>query len=51
MPGAFEIPVATERLARTNTYKAIICLGAIIRGSTAHFDYVAAPEAKLANYH
>ena len=45
VPGAFEIPVAAERLARTNTYKAIICLGAIIRGSTAHFDYVAAPVA------
>lgn len=44
-PGAFEIPVLTQRLAETGHYDAIICLGAVIRGATAHFDYVAGPVA------
>lgn len=41
VPGAFEIPVATKRLATLNRHHAIICLGAVIRGATPHFDYVA----------
>jgi 6,7-dimethyl-8-ribityllumazine synthase len=41
VPGSFEIPVATKRLATLNRYHAIICLGAVIRGATPHFDYVA----------
>lgn len=41
VPGAFEIPVATKRLAALNRYHAIVCLGAVIRGATSHFDYVA----------
>jgi 6,7-dimethyl-8-ribityllumazine synthase len=41
VPGAFEIPVAAKRLATQNRYHAIVCLGAVIRGATPHFDYVA----------
>jgi 6,7-dimethyl-8-ribityllumazine synthase len=41
VPGAFEIPVAAKRLAAQNRYHAILCLGAVIRGATPHFDYVA----------
>jgi 6,7-dimethyl-8-ribityllumazine synthase len=41
VPGSFEIPVAAKRLAALNRYHAIICLGAVIRGATPHFDYVA----------
>ena len=41
VPGAFEIPVAALTLAESGTYDAVICLGAVIRGATAHFDYVA----------
>jgi 6,7-dimethyl-8-ribityllumazine synthase len=41
VPGAFEIPVATKRLATLNRYHGIICLGAVIRGATPHFDYIA----------
>jgi 6,7-dimethyl-8-ribityllumazine synthase len=40
-PGAFEIPLVAQRLAQTGTYDAVLCLGAVIRGATAHFDYVA----------
>lgn len=40
-PGAFEIPVVAARLARSGKYDAVIALGAVIRGSTAHFDHVA----------
>lgn len=40
VPGAIEIPVVAQRLARTKSYKAIICLGAVIRGETSHYDYV-----------
>jgi 6,7-dimethyl-8-ribityllumazine synthase len=41
VPGAFEIPVAARHLAALNRYHAIICLGAVIRGATPHFDYIA----------
>lgn len=45
-PGAFEIPVVAKKLAKSGTYDAIIALGAIIRGSTPHFDYVSAELSK-----
>jgi 6,7-dimethyl-8-ribityllumazine synthase len=45
-PGAFEIPLVAQRLAATKRYDAIICLGAVIRGSTPHFDYVSGEVAK-----
>ncbi len=41
VPGSYEIPLAAKRLALSGRYDAIICLGAVIRGATAHFDYVA----------
>jgi 6,7-dimethyl-8-ribityllumazine synthase len=40
-PGAFEIPLAALKMAQTNRYSAVICLGAVIRGGTPHFEYVA----------
>jgi 6,7-dimethyl-8-ribityllumazine synthase len=46
VPGAFEIPVAAKRLAAKGDFDAIICLGAVIRGATPHFDYVASEVAK-----
>jgi 6,7-dimethyl-8-ribityllumazine synthase len=46
VPGAMEIPLIAKRLAATKKYDAVICLGAVIRGSTPHFDYVAAEVAK-----
>ncbi|MCL6591921.1 MAG: 6,7-dimethyl-8-ribityllumazine synthase [Firmicutes bacterium] len=46
VPGAFEIPLAAQKLAQSKKYHAIICLGAVIRGSTPHFDYVAAEVSK-----
>lgn len=45
VPGAFEIPLAARRLAETGTYDAVICLGAVIRGATPHFDLVAGEVA------
>lgn len=45
-PGAFEIPLVASRLAKLKKYGAIICLGAVIRGSTPHFDYVSSEVAK-----
>ena len=40
VPGAFEIPLAAQKLAQSGKYCAIVCLGAVIRGSTSHYDYV-----------
>jgi 6,7-dimethyl-8-ribityllumazine synthase len=45
-PGSFEIPLVAKRLAQTGRYDAVICLGAVIRGATPHFDYVAAEVSK-----
>jgi len=50
VPGAFEMPVAVKRIAESKKYDAIICLGAVIRGATPHFEYIASEVAKgLAN--
>jgi 6,7-dimethyl-8-ribityllumazine synthase len=46
VPGSFEIPLVSRRLAASGRYDAVLALGAIIRGSTAHFDYVAAEVSK-----
>lgn len=45
-PGSFEIPLVAKRLAATGNYDAILCLGAVIRGGTPHFDYVASEVNK-----
>lgn len=46
VPGAFEIPLAAQKMAGSGLYDAVICLGAVIRGSTPHFDYVAGEVTK-----
>jgi 6,7-dimethyl-8-ribityllumazine synthase len=46
VPGSFEIPLIAKKLAETNRYDAVICLGAVIRGGTPHFEYVASEVAK-----
>ena len=46
VPGAFEIPLTAQKLAKTGKYDAVICLGAVIRGSTSHYDYVCAEVSK-----
>ncbi len=46
VPGAFEIPQMTKKLVELGTYDAIICIGAVIRGSTPHFEYISAESAK-----
>jgi 6,7-dimethyl-8-ribityllumazine synthase len=46
VPGAFEIPLVAERMASTAAYDAVICLGAVVRGETAHFELVAAEAAR-----
>ncbi len=46
VPGAFEIPFAAKKAVISKRYDAVICLGAVIRGSTPHFDYVASEVAK-----
>lgn len=46
VPGAFEIPVVAKQLAQTGRYQAIICLGAVIRGETDHYEYVAGEAAR-----
>ncbi len=46
VPGAFEMPVVAKKLAVSGNYDAIICVGAVIRGATSHFDYVASEVSK-----
>ncbi len=46
VPGAFELPLVCERMAASGRYDAVLALGAVIRGSTAHFEYVAGEAAK-----
>lgn len=46
VPGAFEIPLAAKKLAKSGRYDAVICVGAVIRGSTSHYDYVCAEVSK-----
>ncbi len=46
VPGAFEIPLIAKKMAHKKTYDAVICLGAVIRGATPHFDYVSAEVTK-----
>ena len=46
VPGAFEMPLAAKKLAESGKYDAVICLGAVIRGATPHFDYIAAEVSK-----
>ena len=46
VPGAFEIPLAAQKLAQSGKYDAVICLGAVIRGSTSHYDLVCNEAAK-----
>ena len=46
VPGSFEIPLIAKRLAQTKRYDAVICLGAVVRGGTPHFDYIAAEVSK-----
>ncbi len=45
-PGSFEIPLVAQKLVQTKKYDAVICLGAVIRGGTPHFDYIAAEVTK-----
>lgn len=46
VPGAFEIPLAAQKMVENDTYDAVICLGAVIRGATTHYDYVCAEVSK-----
>lgn len=46
VPGAFEIPTVAQKLAKSKSYDAVICLGTVIRGSTPHFEYIASEVAK-----
>jgi len=46
VPGAFEIPLAAKKMVGTGKYDAVICLGAVIRGATSHYDYVCAEVSK-----
>jgi 6,7-dimethyl-8-ribityllumazine synthase len=45
-PGSFEIPLIAQKMAESKKYNAVICLGAVIRGGTPHFDYIASEVAK-----
>jgi 6,7-dimethyl-8-ribityllumazine synthase len=46
VPGAFELPLCAQRLAATGRYDAVVCLGAVVRGETPHFEYVAGEAAR-----
>jgi 6,7-dimethyl-8-ribityllumazine synthase len=46
VPGAFELPLTAKKMAKSNRFDAIICLGAVIRGATPHFEYVSAEVSK-----
>jgi 6,7-dimethyl-8-ribityllumazine synthase len=46
VPGSFEIPLAAQKLARAQKYDSVICLGALLRGDTPHFDYIASTVTK-----
>ncbi|MCB6367641.1 6,7-dimethyl-8-ribityllumazine synthase [Intestinibacillus massiliensis] len=46
VPGAFEIPLIAKKMAKSGKYDAVLCLGAVIRGATAHFEYVSAEVSK-----
>jgi 6,7-dimethyl-8-ribityllumazine synthase len=46
VPGAFELPLVAQKLAQTKKYDAVICLGAVIRGATPHFEYIASEVTK-----
>ncbi len=46
VPGAFEIPLVAQKMAKSGNYDAVICLGAVIRGSTSHYDYVCSEVSK-----
>lgn len=46
VPGAFEIPLVTQKMAKSGKYDAVICIGVVIRGATPHFDFVAGEVAK-----
>ena len=46
VPGAFEIPLAAQKMAQSDKYDAVICVGAVIRGSTTHYEYVCAEVSK-----
>ena len=47
VPGAFEIPLVASKMAKSRKYDAVICLGAVIRGSTSHYDYVCNEVSKV----
>lgn len=46
VPGAFEIPLIADKMAKSDKYDAVICLGAVIRGNTSHYDYVCSEVSK-----
>ena len=46
VPGAFEIPIVAKKMAASGKYDAVLCLGAVIKGSTSHYDYVCAEVSK-----
>jgi len=46
VPGSFEIPLIAKKMAQSNRYNAIVCLGAVIRGATSHFEYISAEVTK-----